>query len=101
MNAARDDARLRRQIDRFARDFPALGRPLRTLASPGHRLVRIPVGMVLVFGGLISILPLFSIWMLPIGLLLIAVDVPPLKRPVAGFIIHSHRWLTKRKRRLI
>jgi hypothetical protein len=35
---------------------------------------------MLVGGGFLSALPLFGIWMLPLGLLLIAEDVPPLRR---------------------
>lgn len=36
--------------------------------------------MLLVGGGFLSILPLFGLWMLPLGLFLLAEDMPPLRR---------------------
>jgi len=53
------------------------------LRKPSSRLVRIPLALLLVLGGIFSILPLLGLWMLPLGLLLIAQDVPFLQKPVA------------------
>jgi hypothetical protein len=36
--------------------------------------------VLLIGGGLLSILPGFGLWMLPLGLLLLAEDIPPLRR---------------------
>jgi hypothetical protein len=66
---------------------------VRWLLKPSSRWLRIPAGVLLVFGGLLSILPLFGLWMLPLGLVLLAEDVPPLKRArnwVLDFV-HRHR----------
>ncbi|MFL5202902.1 MAG: hypothetical protein ACJ8B9_12530, partial [Microvirga sp.] len=54
--------------------------------------IRIPIGGLLVLGGVFSILPFLGIWMLPLGLLLIAHDVPFLRDPVARFTI----WATRK-----
>lgn len=54
--------------------------PTRWLRRPSSRWARIPAAVLLVFGGLLSILPLLGLWMLPLGLLLLAEDVPPLRR---------------------
>jgi hypothetical protein len=35
--------------------------------------------MLLICGGLLGFLPILGLWMLPVGLLLLAEDVPPLK----------------------
>jgi hypothetical protein len=35
--------------------------------------------MLLICGGLLGFLPILGLWMLPLGLLLLAEDVPPLK----------------------
>jgi hypothetical protein len=35
--------------------------------------------MLLICGGLLGFLPIMGLWMLPLGLLLLAEDVPPLK----------------------
>jgi hypothetical protein len=43
---------------------------------------------LLICGGIVSVLPGFGIWMLPLGLLFIALDVPFLRKPVG----HSTIW---------
>ena len=50
------------------------------LLAPKARWARIPAGILLIFGGIFSFLPLLGIWMLPIGLILLAEDVPFLRR---------------------
>jgi hypothetical protein len=65
-----------RLIDRLPKRAQA---PTRWLRRPSSRWLRIPAGVLLVVGGFLSILPLFGLWMLPLGLLLLAEDVPPLR----------------------
>ena len=78
--------------DRFART-------LRSLRHPDARWLRIPLGLLLVAGGVLSILPVLGIWMLPLGLLLLAYDVPFLRKPVARFTIWAtQKWAAFRKR---
>jgi hypothetical protein len=69
------------------------------IRRPSARLVRIPFGVVMVFGGVLSFLPILGIWMLPLGLMLLAIDFPPLQRPVAWAIIRGQRWWELRRRR--
>jgi hypothetical protein len=69
-----------------------VARALRWLRHPDSRLVRIPVGLLLIIGGIFSFLPALGIWMLPLGLLLIAYDVPFLRKPVGYFTI----WATQK-----
>ncbi len=56
--------------------------------------------MVLIFGGIFSFLPILGVWMLPLGLMLIAADVPFLRRPMARFtmwvIDRVEGWRKKR-----
>jgi len=35
--------------------------------------------LLLIVGGFLSVLPFFGLWMLPLGLVLLAEDVPPLR----------------------
>ena len=93
------EVRLERLYARLGRQIPALAGFLAWARRPSARLVRIPVGVLLVFGGVFSILPILGIWMLPLGLLLLAVDLPPLQTPVAWTIIKTQRWWELRKRR--
>ncbi len=36
-----------------------------------------PVGLLLIVGGVFSILPVLGLWMLPLGLVLLSEDFPP------------------------
>lgn len=91
----KDEDRLNRQFDRFERELPRwIGRSIRWLREPSSRWVRIPAGLALVAGGLFSILPLLGLWMLPIGLLLLAQDVPFLRRPMRRAMLWvERRWV--------
>ena len=69
--------RLERLIERFP---PRLRQAVRWLRKPASRWARIPSGVLLSVGGLLWFLPLLGLWMLPLGLLLLAEDVPALDR---------------------
>ena len=49
------------------------------LRHPGRRTVRIGAAILLILGGIFSILPVLGLWMLPLGLALLSDDVPGLK----------------------
>jgi hypothetical protein len=49
-------------------------------------------GLLLTCGGLLGFLPVLGFWMLPIGLLLLAEDVPPL-RSARGWVLD---WIERR-----
>ncbi len=70
------------------------------LRRPSSKLVRIPLGILLVIGGIFSILPVLGLWMLPLGLLLIAQDVPLLQKPTAQFLGWCERkWIAHQRAR--
>ena len=91
---------LRRAFRHLEQEVPeSVARVIRRLRHPKAAWFRIPVGVVLVAGGIFSILPLLGIWMLPLGLLLIAYDVPVLRVPVGRFTIWGIRkWTALRQR---
>lgn len=91
--------RLDRLYDRLSRRVPALAGLLRWARQPSARLLRIPLGVVLIAGGIFSFLPVLGIWMLPLGLILLAIDVPPLQTPVVWAVIKVQRWWDLRKQR--
>jgi hypothetical protein len=82
------------------RRIPVLRRPLRFLLNEGGGLVRWAVGLLLMVGGLFSFLPFLGVWMLPLGLLLLAVDVPVLRGPTSALTIRGRRWTTGQWRRI-
>ena len=79
---------LRDAFKRLEQELPErVARNLRKLRHPDARWVRIPVGLLCVVGGVFSFLPVLGLWMLPLGPLLIAYDVPFLRKPVGYFTI--------------
>ena len=70
------------------------------LRQPSSRYARIPIGVLLIFGGIFSFLPVLGLWMLPLGLLLFAQDVPILQKPLArmlGWI--ERKWMERQRAR--
>lgn len=87
----RGERRFQRQFDALERMLPGAKTPLERLRSNRWRLVRLPLAVVLIIGGLVSFLPVLGIWMLPLGLLLLAVDLPFLRGPISALIIRARR----------
>jgi hypothetical protein len=67
------------------------------LRKPSSKLVRIPLALLLMLGGVFSILPILGLWMLPLGMLLIAQDVPFMEKPVAQSLGWLERKWTERE----
>jgi hypothetical protein len=63
------------------------------LRQPAQRWTRICVGTLLIIGSFLSILPLFGLWMLPLGLVLLAEDVPILRRAFDRILA----WIERRR----
>jgi hypothetical protein len=91
----RDEAALAEaNIEKLLARLPSwLARGIRRLRRPRARWVRLPVAALLIPGGFLSFLPVFGLWMLPLGLLLLAADVPLLKRLLYRFI----NWLAVKR----
>ena len=68
----------------------------RTIPIPGHPLVRILLGCLLVLGGFLGFLPVLGFWMMPLGLLILAVDIPMVRRFKRRVDVRLGRWLIKR-----
>jgi hypothetical protein len=92
-------ARLDRQFDRIGRQVPAAARFLRWVRQPHLHVVRVPLAILLILGGIFSFLPVLGLWMLPLGLAVLAVDVPPLKKPVGDLLVRLQRSIAKLRRK--
>jgi hypothetical protein len=69
-------------------------RAIRWLRDPGSRWIRLPVGVLFILAGVFWFLPIVGIEFLPIGLLLIAEDIPFLRKPIGRFLIWlEQQWL--------
>lgn len=93
---SKSHARLNRQFDRLQKRIPEFAAKwLENLRRPEARWVRIPLGILLVLGGIFSFLPVLGIWMLPLGLLLLAIDLVFLQGPVNLTVVRGQRkWST-------
>ncbi|MBQ0821200.1 hypothetical protein KBI52_13395 [Microvirga sp. HBU67558] len=100
MASGNGKAVLRRAFRQLEHEVPGkVARVLRRLRHPDARWIRIPAGVLLVLGGIFSILPFLGIWMLPLGLLLIAYDVAFLREPVGRFTLWGiKKWRSLRQR---
>ena len=67
------------------------------LRRPSSRLARIPLAALLILGGIFSFLPVLGLWMLPLGLLLFAQDVPMLQPPLIRLLAWVERKWTERQ----
>jgi hypothetical protein len=53
---------------------------------PNHWIFRTILGVLLMIGGVFSFLPVLGIWMLPLGLIVLSIDFPMVRR--------FRRWIT-------
>jgi hypothetical protein len=85
------------KFDQFARRLPAwASRFVRWLGGPSARPFRIPLGLVLIAGGIVGFLPILGFWMVPLGLLVVARDVPFLETPTTRLLDWINRKWPRR-----
>ena len=86
-------------FDKLERETPDfLTRAICRVRKPEARKVRLPLGILFIVAGFLWFLPVVGLEFLPIGLLLIAQDVPFLRRPVGRMTLYLlGRWVALRK----
>ena len=62
---------------------------------PQNPLIRLALAAGLILGSLLAILPVFGLWMLPLGLLVLSADYPPAERCARSVVARAH-WLRRR-----
>ena len=95
----REERRLGRQFDKLESLVPGLRGRMGMIRARGAGLVRLPLALILIFGGVFSFLPVLGLWMLPFGLLLLAIDLPFLRPHVNAALIRGRRRLELLRRR--
>ncbi|HEY1708490.1 MAG TPA: hypothetical protein VGG10_09515 [Rhizomicrobium sp.] len=63
------------------------------LKLPRSRPIRIGLGIALCFGGLLFFLPILGLWMLPLGVVVLATDLPLAARAARWF---ERQWNKKK-----
>ncbi len=66
---------------------------------PASRLGRIVVGTLLVIGGILGFLPVLGFWMIPLGLMVLSVDFPFVRRFRRKMETRIGRWWQAWKKR--
>ena len=95
----KDKRRVERYLTRLHSRF-RLGRARSAAASAQGwgRPLRLGLGFLLIIGGLLGFLPILGYWMIPLGLLVLAQDIVPLRRPVGRTLVVAElRWRQLRR----
>ena len=95
---------LDRQFDQLSGRLPRpFARFIDWIRRPSSTWVRWPVAILFILGGLVGFLPILGFWMVPVGLMLLAQDVPFLRPPIARALAWGQRtwegWRRRRARR--
>jgi hypothetical protein len=89
--------KLDRAYDGLEQEVPdRVSRAIRWLREPAHRRVRLPIGIALIVIGFFGFLPVIGFEFIPLGMLVIAQDIPVLREPVGRFTL----WLEEKWRHL-
>lgn len=64
---------------------------------PHQRWLRVLLGVALILGGFMWFLPVVGIWMLPLGIVVLSVDFPLVRRFRRRTYVRFSRWWTNRK----
>jgi len=76
-----------------------LGARLRRIFSrenlPRSRIARIAIGVLLVLFGLVGFLPVLGFWMVPVGLTILAIDIPAVRTFTRKITVAVGRWWKK------
>ncbi len=91
-----DELQLHHHIDTLQQRLPdRFAGWLDWLRRPRARWIRVPAGILLICGGFLGFLPVLGFWMLPLGLLLLAIDIPLLQRPASWIFERIGRLLNR------
>ncbi len=86
------------EMDRFEDHVPTwVGHNLKRIRGERATWVRVLAGVALIGAWSFLPLPIIGIWMLPVGLALLAHDIPPMRRPMARLMHFTNRKIEKRK----
>ncbi|MDF1686961.1 MAG: hypothetical protein P1U50_09210 [Parvibaculaceae bacterium] len=69
----------------------------RKIPLPGSPLIRVMLGILLVIGGILGFLPVLGFWMIPLGMLVLSIDLPFVRRMRRQLEVRVLRWWRARK----
>jgi hypothetical protein len=89
---------LDRQLDSLEQRLPAWAWRILHWIRKSSIWVRLPLALLLMACGVFGFLPILGFWMLPLGLVLVAQDITPLRPPIARLIAWAERKWAARQR---
>jgi hypothetical protein len=88
----------RQRIEKLASRLPGpIRRFIHWLVQPQSAWLRIPLGLLLIAAGLLGFLPILGFWMIPLGALLLAEDIPLVRRLTTRAFEAVQRWRDRRR----
>lgn len=88
------------EMNRFQNHVPTwVGHNLNRLRGKRATWVRVLAGVALIVAWGFFPLPLVAFWMLPVGLVLLAHDIPTVRAPIARLLRFTNGKIEKRKSR--
>jgi hypothetical protein len=63
---------------------------------PRNIFLRVLLGVGFILGGIFSFLPILGVWMLPLGLMILSIDFPPVRRFRRRLTVTVVGWLKRR-----
>jgi hypothetical protein len=69
----------------------------RRMSLPRSRLARMGLGLGLIVGGVLGFLPILGFWMIPLGLAVLAWDVPAIDRRRRRLEARYRLWRLRRR----
>ena len=63
---------------------------------PANIFLRVGLGLLFMVGGLFSFLPVLGVWMIPLGLMILSIDFPPIRRFRRIATVKLVGWLKRR-----
>ena len=67
---------------------------------PRSRIARIVIGILLIFMGFLGFLPVLGFWMIPLGLIVLSVDLPIVRRLRRRLEVRFGRQFKERKKNM-
>jgi hypothetical protein len=71
------------------------------LPLPGSAIARIAIGSLLVVLGALGFLPVLGFWMIPLGVVVLSIDLPAARRLRRRVEVWWGRWRAARARRRV
>jgi hypothetical protein len=83
------------ELDHLQARVPhGVSKVMRKVRGPSAKPYRIPIGIALTVGGVVGFLPILGFWMIPLGLAVLAQDVPVIRPPLARVVA----WINRKNR---